>query len=119
MVAVGHRRARILRFLLHSFVGISLFLELIQFTTRASSLRTLGLGLVAVAGILVPLSTVALWLAWIHRAYSNLSFVGCKNRDWKGARLCWFIPFVNLVRPFQVTRELWLRSACANCHQSS
>jgi uncharacterized protein DUF4328 len=56
------------------------------------------------------------WLAWLHRAYGNLTLVGSKrSRFGRGQALgYWFIPFLNLVRPFQVMKDLWLRSASMN-----
>jgi len=50
--------------------------------------------------------TVPVWLVWLagmwrrHHATSAV-----KQRS--GAILCWFVPFVNLFRPYQVVSELW------------
>ncbi|HYU90783.1 MAG TPA: DUF4328 domain-containing protein [Gemmatimonadales bacterium] len=56
------------------------------------------------------------WLVWLHRTYGNLVLVGSKrarfSRGWAVAY--WFIPFVNLVRSFQVMKDLWLRSDSLN-----
>jgi len=52
------------------------------------------------------------WLAWLYRAYGNLSLVGSKRsrfpQGW--AVGYWLIPFVNLVRAYQAMKDLWLRS---------
>jgi len=56
------------------------------------------------------------WLLWVHRTYGNLSLVGCKRsrftRGW--AVGYWFIPLINLVRTYQVMKDLWLRSDSLN-----
>src|SRR5437764_10216371 len=56
------------------------------------------------------------WLAWLYRAYGNLSLVGSKRsrfpQGW--AVGYWLIPFVNLVRAYQAMKDLWLRSESLN-----
>lgn len=56
------------------------------------------------------------WLLWVHRTYGNLALVGSKRsrftRGW--AVGYWFIPLVNLVRAYQVMKDLWLRSDSLN-----
>lgn len=60
--------------------------------------------------------TAVLWLAWLRLAYGNLALVGSKRSRFsrRGAVGYWFIPVVNLVRPFQVMKDLWLRSESMN-----
>lgn len=60
--------------------------------------------------------TAVAWLRWLHRAYCNLALVGSKRATFTPGRAVgfWFIPFVNLVRPYQVVKDLWLRSASLN-----
>jgi hypothetical protein len=45
---------------------------------------------------------------WFHRAYRNLPALGAKNLLTKPgwAVGCWFIPILNLFRPFQAAREI-------------
>lgn len=56
------------------------------------------------------------WLLWVHRTYGNLAHVGSKRsrftRRW--AVSYWFIPLINLVRAYQVMKDLWLRSDSLN-----
>lgn len=56
------------------------------------------------------------WLTWLHRTYGNLVLVGSKRarftRGWAVAY--WLIPLVNLVRSYQVMKDLWLRSDSLN-----
>src|SRR5256714_2223233 len=66
---------------------------------------------------LVALGCAAvLWLTWLHRAYTNLVFVGSKRVRFSPAWAVgyWVIPFVNVVRAYQVMKDLWLRSDSRN-----
>ena len=56
------------------------------------------------------------WLTWLYRTYGNLTFVGSKRSRFTRAWAVgyWFIPFVNLVRAYQVMKDLWLRSDSLN-----
>src|SRR2546430_678851 len=60
--------------------------------------------------------TAVLWLVWLYRAYTNLVFVGSKRVRFSPTWAVgyWFIPFVNVVRAYQVMKDLWLRSDSRN-----
>jgi Domain of unknown function (DUF4328) len=60
--------------------------------------------------------TAVLWLVWLYRAYANLVFVGSKRVRFSPTWAVgyWFIPFVNVVRAYQVMKDLWLRSDSRN-----
>jgi hypothetical protein len=62
------------------------------------------------------IATAICWLVWLHSAYRNLSLMGTKLTEYTPGWAVgyWFIPFLNLLRPYQVTKELWLRSARRN-----
>ncbi|HVT58890.1 MAG TPA: DUF4328 domain-containing protein [Thermoanaerobaculia bacterium] len=66
------------------------------------------------AGLFIVTGIV--WLLWLHRSYGLLRFLGTKvtrfSPGW--AVGCWFVPFVNLVRPYQIVKELRLRSRNLN-----
>jgi len=55
------------------------------------------------------LTTIITFIMWFRRAYNNLHTVnpeGCEYpENW--AAIGWFIPFLNLVRPYQIMREIW------------
>ena len=65
----------------------------------------------AAAGIgsLVFVATVVLWCVWQHRAQQKaIVLAGGGLRFTPGWAVgWWFIPFANLVKPFQTVRELW------------
>ncbi|MDQ1591008.1 MAG: hypothetical protein QOG71_1635 [Pyrinomonadaceae bacterium] len=64
---------------------------------------------VALLQVLVFIATAIAFLIWVHRAYRNLPALGVRRLDttpgW--AVGYFFIPFANLVKPFQVVREIW------------
>ncbi len=67
------------------------------------------IGLIALLEILLRVLTIIFFLIWLHRAYSNLSALRAANLEFTPGWAVgwWFIPFANLVKPFQVMRELW------------
>ncbi len=70
---------------------------------------------VVVTASLLLLSFVAAAIAvpmWSHRAYRNLPAFGGLRSSFSTAvaAVGWFLPFVNLVLPYLVLREIWRRS---------
>lgn len=63
--------------------------------------------------IVVFVPTGVIWLIWLHRAFSNLRLMGEVKTKFtaNSAVQYWFLPLFNLFRPYQVMRELWVRSA--------
>lgn len=60
---------------------------------------------------IVPL-TAAAFFAWIYRAYKNLKALGATDLKFSpGSAIgSFFIPFLNIVRPYQVVTEIWRAS---------
>jgi hypothetical protein len=56
--------------------------------------------------------TAVFFLIWIYRAHANLPWLGSRNLQYSPAWAIggFFIPFVNLVLPFLVVREIWKAS---------
>ena len=52
------------------------------------------------------------FLAWLHRTCRNLPALGADKLEFSPgwAIGCWFVPILNLFRPYQVVREAWLAS---------
>lgn len=75
---------------------------------RVNDLRQFA---VAAVSTLVYVAALAAFLAWVHRAYSNLRALGnpehavSSSPGW--AVGSFFIPFVNLYKPYQALRETW------------
>ncbi|HEY6162329.1 MAG TPA: DUF4328 domain-containing protein [Bacteroidia bacterium] len=65
----------------------------------------------ALSSICLLLSSIAfivVFIMWFRRAYFNLEQMGVKTQFTEGwASGAWFVPFLNLVRPFTIMREIW------------
>jgi len=70
------------------------------------------IGLVAILEILLRIATIIFFLIWEYRAFSNLSALKARDLEFSPGWAVgwWFIPFANLVKPFQAVRELWNES---------
>jgi Domain of unknown function (DUF4328) len=86
---------------------------LLPHEAAATAARDRAIGLLKLAALT---GTGIAWLIWLHRTYGNLVLVGSKrsrfSRGWAVAY--WLIPLVNLVRAYQVMKDLWLRSDSLN-----
>lgn len=71
---------------------------------------------IVVLKLLVLAGTAIVWLVWLHRAYQNLALVGTKRTRVSSAWAVayWLVPFINVVRAYQVMKDLWLRSDSRN-----
>lgn len=70
------------------------------------------IGLLALLEIPLRLILIIVFLIWLYKAYSNLTpLQGQSLQSSPGWAVgWWFIPFANLVKPFQVVRELYNES---------
>jgi hypothetical protein len=61
----------------------------------------------------VGLLTAVLFLIWIYRAHKNLRALGASDLKYSPGWAIggFFVPLVNLVRPYQVVMEIWRSSA--------
>ena len=134
-VELAHRRATILQALLIAFLVQKLVAigsawaqhEMLvavqrgaQLTTEQAAANDSRQHLVAVAGIVLFIATAIIWFMWQHRAYANLGLIGSRDTEFTpgGSVGYWFIPLVNLVRPYQITAELYRRSEIQNARDS-
>jgi hypothetical protein len=69
--------------------------------------------------------TVIVFVMWFYRAHANLRPLGARHLTYTDgwAAGCWFVPFLNLVRPVQIAQEIWRHSdpsdaARSGLHQS-
>lgn len=69
-------------------------------------------GLVALLQLLIYIFTIVFFLMWLNRAYKNLAPLQSQNTEFSSGWAVgwWFVPFFNLVKPFQVMREVWRES---------
>ena len=81
--------------------------------TDANDVREGLIGFVEIGLFVV---TAVVFLTWLYRAHRNLAALrSAPSRFSSGQAVwAWFIPFLNLVRPYQVVRELWSLSAAGS-----
>jgi hypothetical protein len=79
------------------------------FTTAEAAANDARQGLIALTHFVVFLVTGTAFLKWVYRANEN-----CHGFDAQGMRFsprwsigCYFVPFLNLVRPYQAMKEIW------------
>lgn len=65
--------------------------------------------LIALLKILLFVGTAVAFLIWFHRVHKNLPVLGSRELLYTPGWAVggFFVPFLNLVRPFQVMREVW------------
>jgi len=87
-----------------------------EITDAQANANDLFYSAAGIAQMIVALPTIVIWLLWMHRSYRALSFLGTGATDqtpgW--AVGYWFIPVVNLWKPYQLTAEMWRRNASGN-----
>jgi hypothetical protein len=80
--------------------------------TAANDLRQALLGFASTGILIVSAIT---FIRWLHRAYKNLPALGHTPTYTPGWAIgAWFVPILNLFRPFQITREVWVASDPSN-----
>ena len=76
-------------------------------------------GVLAVATIIVSLLTIIYFIRWFRRAYNNVHAIpGAQvslSEGWAAGS--WFIPILNLFRPFQIMKETWYETQRAIPHR--
>ncbi|MGQ0542804.1 MAG: DUF4328 domain-containing protein [Blastocatellia bacterium] len=61
---------------------------------------------------MLKIATIVVFLIWEHRSFSNLSSLKARNLEFSPGWAVgwWFIPFANLIKPYQAMKELWRES---------
>lgn len=65
--------------------------------------------MLAVAQFIVLITISVIYLFWKNRAYKNLDSLKAFRREYSSgwAVGAYFVPFLNLFKPFQIMREIW------------
>lgn len=80
-------------------------------TDREANLNDLREGIVALVYTITYIVSVVFFIQWFRRAYNNLHQVRTDLSYEEGwASGAWFVPFLNLVRPYQIMRELYQKT---------
>src|SRR5687767_1529604 len=116
-LATLENRAKLATAVLWAFVAVAVmtgFGEVLEATGTINIAvdagpLALAIGLAYMAFTLVFVASVVVVAMWIHRAHANLRDAGTDGLEFTpGWAVGWyFIPFANLIKPFQAMRELW------------
>lgn len=70
------------------------------------------IGLISLVEGLSRLGTIVMFLIWLYRIYVNFPSLKVQHLDFTPGWAVgwWFIPFANLVKPYQVVTEAWRES---------
>lgn len=72
-----------------------------------------------IIGVVVNVITIVYFIRWFRRAYYNLHAIQSpevtQSEGWAAG--AWFVPFLNLVRPYQIMREIWTGTQRALPHK--
>lgn len=98
-------------YLLFSFVQIAMP----DWTFEGSEGLTIPyllIGLTSFVETLARLATIVTFLIWLYRVYSNLSPLKARDLEFTPGWAVgwWFIPFANLIKPYQAVTEAWRES---------
>jgi hypothetical protein len=75
---------------------------------NANDLRQRIIGIVSLGAQII---VIVYFIMWFRRAYANLHALRCYPRYSEGwAAGAWFVPFLNLVRPYEIMKDIWDRT---------
>ncbi len=82
-------------------------------TTEAAELNDSRVVLIALVKFLNYIVTGIGFLIWFHRAHRNLPALGAKNLEYTPGWAVggFFVPILNLFRPYKVAKEIWKASS--------
>lgn len=68
--------------------------------------------MIGIIYVIMFIVTAVLFCVWIHRAHKNLPSLGAEGLKYSPGWAVggFFVPILNLFRPYQVTREIWKAS---------
>jgi hypothetical protein len=96
-----------------TFMEYSLLKRIIEgnFTLEEADANDTRQRLIGIVEIIIHILVIVYFIMWFRRAYYNLHALGCYVRYSEGwAAGGWFVPFLNLVRPFEIMKDIWNRT---------
>ena len=82
--------------------------EITEAELEANDIREIAVALLFVA---VHITTIVVFIQWFRRAYYNLHQISTELSYSEGwAAGSWFVPILNLVRPYKIMRELYVET---------
>ena len=113
-------RARNAEYAIFAYIGISAIVLVFELLELAGIVDLMSLtpgpleeayGLAAILMLVIFIGSVVLVSMWIYRAHANLRDRGIEMETSPGWAVGWFfVPIMNLFKPFQAMRELWSES---------
>jgi Domain of unknown function (DUF4328) len=77
--------------------------------TEAATANDTRVSAIAIGNLVVNICCIIFFILWFRRAYNNLHLTQEVNmlytEGWAAG--AWFVPFINLVRPYQIMNEIW------------
>jgi hypothetical protein len=91
------------------FADVLDYQNLEGYYTDEFSMTDLFISLVGLGQIAISITLIVVFLNWFRRAYANLHRlgIGYLNHTDLHAVWCWFVPILNLFRPYKITKEIW------------
>lgn len=123
----NYQRAKVTVILIWLFLAIEMVLAFLSYVQMVllqqginnneeyplSALKTNGyiLGTIGILSVAIYVATAVAFLLWFSRAYSNL-YIKVKDLTFSknAAVWVWFIPIVNLFRPYTIMKEMYKRT---------
>lgn len=80
-----------------------------DYTQQEATTNDIRHQIIAYANIAVYLICIVLFILWFRRAYNNLNLSNKANTKYAEgwAAGAWFVPFINLARPYFIMQEIW------------
>ena len=76
---------------------------------EAANANDMRVSVIAIGNLIVIICSIVFFILWFRRAYNNLHLTQQVNllytEGWAAG--AWFVPFLNLVRPYQIMNEIW------------
>jgi len=105
-------------YMMLGFTAIVLYSDYMQyqllqndFTSEEADANDSRQQIVAIIELVIYLLAVVFFIMWFRRAYYNLHQTNAKLEFTEGwAAGAWFVPFINIVRPYQIMKEIWVKT---------
>lgn len=83
-----------------------------NYTQQEATINDIRHQIIAYANIGVYIACIVLFILWFRRAYNNLNLSNKAYTKYAEgwAAGAWFVPFINLVRPYFIMQEIWVKT---------
>ena len=92
-------------------IGLLKRIQIGDFTNSEAESNDLRQGILAFIYLAFIITSIVTFILWFRRAYNNLHQLSTRMEYGEGwAAGAWFVPFMNLVRPYKIMKELYVTS---------